>query len=435
MSKRFLFLIFLCLSSLAHAGVTIEHWQTSAGTRVFFVASRELPILDVQLDFAAGAMFDPADRVGLAGLTHALLDLGAGALDETEISNRLADVGAHLGGGLDKDRATLSLRTLSQPEKRAGALFVLEQVLQRPHFDAAVFERERARSIAGLKDALTRPDPLASRAFWSALYPAHPYGQLTTPESLAAIAPDDLRAFWSRHYAAGNAVLTMVGDLSRPEAEALAEQLSRLLPSGGSVPLPAAPTPPPEGSRTQIEHPASQAHIYLGTPAIARGDADYFPLLVGNYTLGGGGFVSRLMQEVREKGGYAYSVYSYFSPMKQSGPFQIGLQTRREQSEAALQVVHRVLQDFLAHGPTPKELKAAQDNLIGSFPLRLDSNRKILDNVATMGFYGLPLDYLDTYQARVQAVRIEDIRRAFARHLAPERLITVTVAAQPVDAP
>ncbi|MDR2678212.1 MAG: insulinase family protein, partial [Zoogloeaceae bacterium] len=375
---------------MAQAGVTIEHWQTPAGARVYFVASHELPILDVQLDFAAGPLFEPRDKAGLAGLTHALLDLGAGDLDETAISNHIADVGANLGGGLDQDRASIGLRTLSHPEKREAALNVLEKILGQPRFDAAIFERERTRSIAALKDALTRPDILSSRAFWAALYPDHPYGQLRTPESLTAIRHEDLRAFWQGHYNAANATLTIVGDISRPEAEALALRLAAALPAGKPV-LPPAPPTAPEGKIIRLSYPASQAHIAVGMPAIARGDPDYFPLLVGNYTLGGGGFVSRLMQEVREKRGYAYSVYSYFMPMKQSGPFEIGMQTKKEQAKEALEVTHRVLQEFLAQGPTPEELKAAKDNLIGSFPLRLDSNSKILDYVAMIGFYGLPL--------------------------------------------
>jgi zinc protease len=418
----------LGLSSLARAGVTIEHWSTSAGTRVYFVASRALPILDVSVDFAAGRMFDPPGKAGLAGLTHALLDLGAGELDESDISNRLADVGANLGGNLGADAGSLSLRTLTQPEKREAALSVFSTVLAGPQFRPEIFERERARSIAQLKDALTRPDVLSERAFWSTLYSGHPYGQLATPESLAAILPGDLETFWRAHYTAGNAVLSIVGDLSRPEAEALAERLSRAMPSGAAVALPAPPAPAlQEGRSLTIPHPAAQAHIAIGLPAIVRGDPDFFPLLVGNYVLGGGGFVSRLVTEVREKRGFAYSVYSYFAPMRQAGPFEIGLQTRKEQADEALAVVRQVLRDFLAHGPTPGELKAAKANLVGGFPLRLDSNGKILGQVAMIGFYGLPLDYLDTYQARVEAVTVEDIRRAFAGHVVAERLSTIVV--------
>lgn len=427
MLKRIFFLALWVLAGAAQAGVTIEHWQSPAGTRVYFVHSPALPILDVQVDFAAGSMFDPVGKEGLAGLTHALLDLGAGELDETAISNRMADVGASLGGSLDRDRASLTLRTLSQPEKREAALAVLEQVLRQPRFDGAILAREQTRSIAALKDALTRPDTQASRAFWATLYPGHPYGRLSTPESLAAIGQPELREFWRKHYNAANATLTLVGDISRAEAEALAQRLTAALPPGEPVSLPAAPVTA-AGQTVALSYPASQAHLFVGMPSVARGDPDFFPLLVGNYTLGGGGFVSRLMQEVREKRGFAYSVYSYFAPMRQAGPFQIGLQTKKAQAGEALGVVSRVLTDFLAKGPTPAELRAAQANLIGSFPLRLDSNRKILEHVAMIGFYGLPLDYLDTYRDRVRAVSVEDVRRAFVRHVQPEKLVTITVA-------
>lgn len=433
MFQRFAFLLIaafgLFAGGPAHAGLPLQHWQTAAGTPVYFVPSPALPILDIEIDFAAGSLFDPPEKAGLAALTHALLDLGAGDLDENAISERLADVGAKLDGSLDRDRASLVLRTLSTPEKRAAALAVLEQVLAAPRFEAAVFAREQARRIAALKDALTRPEVLGERAFWQALYPDHPYGRLSTPESLAGIAAADLRAFWQRHYTAGNATLTLVGDLSRAEAEALAERLSARLPAGGAVPLPPPPVPGP-GGEIAIAHPAAQAHLFIGLPAIARGDPDFFPLLVGNYSLGGGGFVSRLMHEVREKRGYAYSVYSYFMPMRAPGPFQIGLQTRRNQAAAARQVVDDVLKRFLAEGPSAAEIRAAKANLVGSFPLRLDSNRKILDNVALIGFYGLPLDYLDRYPARVEAVSAADIRAAFLRHVVPERLTHVTVAGE-----
>nr|WP_323054954.1 insulinase family protein [Dechloromonas sp. A34] len=185
----------------------------------------------------------------------------------------------------------------------------------------------------------------------------------------------------------------------------------------------------PKAGITRLPHPASQAHIYLGLPAIERGNPDYFPLLVGNYTLGGGGFVSRLIKEVRDKRGYAYSVYSYVAPLRQAGPFQIGLQTKRSQAGEAIKVASEVLDGFLKDGPTADELTAAKANLTGSFPLRLDSNKKLLDNTAAIGFYGLPLDYLDQYQTKVQAVTADAIRQAFARHVRKDGLITVTVAA------
>jgi zinc protease len=427
--KRLLTAAFaLLISHAALAGVKIEHWVSPSGARVYFVESRVLPMLDIQVDFAAGSMFDPAGKSGLAALTRGALDLGAGKFDETAIAEQMADIGANLSGSADTDRASVALRTLSAKDKREPALDILKNVLHAPLFNTAIFEREKARTIAGLKEAMTRPDSIAGKAFWAAMYPNHPYGRQATPESVAALNRDDLAAFHARFYNAANASITLVGDLSRAEAEKIAEAIATGLPKGESAQLPAAPIAP-KGSLVQLAHPASQAHVYIGLPAIERGNPDFFPLLVGNYSLGGGGFVSRLMKEVRDKRGYAYSVYSYFAPLKQTGPFQIGLQTKRSQAKDAIKVTREVLAGFLKDGPSEEELAAAKANLTGSFPLRLDSNKKILENVANIGFYGLPLDYLDQYQARVQAVTTNDIRKAFARHVRPENLITVTVAA------
>ncbi len=220
----------LLLTQAALAGVKIEHWVSPSGARVYFVESRILPMLDVQVDFAAGSMFDPAGKSGLAALTRATLDNGAGKLDETAIAEQLADLGASLGGGADTDRASISLRTLSPRDKRDPALDILKTVVQAPLFDAAIFEREKARTIAGLKEAMTRPDSIAGKAFWAALYPEHPYGRQATPDTVAALTRDDLAAFHGRYYTAANASITLVGDLSRQEAERIADQLLAGLP-------------------------------------------------------------------------------------------------------------------------------------------------------------------------------------------------------------
>jgi len=323
----------------------------------------------------------------------------------------------------------VSLRTLSAPDKRVPAIEVLRAVLASPQFPADVFEREKARTVASLKEALTHPDVIASKAFWAAMYPAHPYGREATPESVAGLARADLLDFYRKHYTAQRAVVTLVGDLTRAQAEEIAQQITAGLPAGAGVAPLQAPQLPAASER-RIAHPAAQAHVLIGLPAVKRGDPDFFPLLVGNYTLGGGGFVSRLMKEVREKRGLAYSVYSYFMPLGQIGPYQIGLQTKKAQAGDALKVAREVLAGFLASGPSEAELQAAKQNLIGSFPLRIDSNRKILDNVSVIGFYGLPLDYLDRYAENVEKVTAAQIRAAFARHVTPENIVTVVVAGE-----
>lgn len=424
----------LLAAPAAEATPRIERWTAPTGARVHFVESHALPIVDIQIDFAAGSAYDPAAKVGLAGLTRALLDAGAGELDEQEIADRAADIGAQIGGGAEEDRSSLSIRSLSSAAERDAAVELATSLLARPSFPADVFERERARAIAGLKEALTKPATLAERRFSETIYAGHPYGQLSTPESLAAITREDLDAFHRGHYGASRASVAIVGDLDRATAERIAVRLTEGLPqTAAAAPLPAPALP--AAATLHIDHPSAQAHILVGQPGMAREDPDYFPLLVGNYVLGGGGFVSRLTTEVREKRGYAYSAYSYFAPQQVAGPFQIGLQTRGNQTADALAVVRSTLAAFIADGPTKAELQAAKDNLVNGFGLRLDSNAKILGYVAVIGFYGLPLDWLDLYPRRVAAVTAEEVRDAFARRIRPEHLVTVTVGGNGDGAP
>jgi len=428
MRTLFQIMIIMFATTAAHAGVKIEHWVAPSGAKVYFVEARVLPILDVQIDFAAGGAFVPAGKAGLARLTRGLLEAGAADLDEERIAARLVDIGARLGGSTDQDRASISLRTLVSKTEREAALELMRTVLSAPTFPQAVLEREKARTVASIREAETRPDAIAGKRFAAAIYPDHPYGVTPAVESVATITRDDLVEFHRRHYGAKGAVVSIIGDVSRAEAEAIAQRLTESLPPGGAAVVP-PPVRKPQKATLKIPHPATQSHVHVGLPTIARGDPDYFSLLVGNYTLGGGGFVSRLMKEVREKRGYAYSVYSYVSPRKQAGPFEIGLQTRRDQVDAALKVVDEVLREYIANGPTAQELAAAKKNLADGLALRTDSNAKLLGYLSAIGFYGLPLTYLDDFPARVNAVTAEQIRAAYARHVTAENLVTVVVAA------
>ncbi len=427
--KRFLAAAFLGAASTAFATPQIQHWQAPSGARVYFVENHDLPMLDVAVDFAAGSSFDPAEKSGVAGLTQGLLDLGAEGMSEDDIARGMADIGAQLGGRLDADRSGISLRSLSSAAERERALEIMARVLQRPLFPEAVLAREKARLIANLKEAETRPESIASKTLAKAVFGDHPYGRTTSVVSAENIRRDDIEAFYRARYAARTAVVSIMGDVSRAEAEAIAQNLTAQLPPGGE----SAPIPPVTmriaANEQRIAHPATQSHIMIGAPGMARNDPDYFPLYLGNYILGGGGFVSRLMNEVREKRGMAYSVYSYFVPTMQPGMFQVGLQTKKEQADEALQLVRATLRDFVAKGPTAKELVAAKQNIIGGFPLRIDSNKKIIEYLAVIGFYGLPLTYLDDFTGRVEKVTAAQVHDAFRRRVSPEAMATVIVGA------
>jgi zinc protease len=434
MSVKSLFagVLSLLLVPVAWAGLNIQHWSTPQGARVYFVENHDLPMLDVNVDFSAGSARDHKAQSGLANLTRHVMGLGAGAFTERDISEKLADVGAVLSGRMDADRAGFSLRTLSGQAERGQAITLLEAILSTPRFDAAILEREKARVIAGIEEAATKPESIGEKAFQAALYGEHPYALDESGEvaSVRALTRDDLTAFHRAHYRARNMVISLMGDISRREAEALAAGLAAGLPPG-EAPPPIPPVPMAgRGGERVIPHHATQSHLFMGLPGLKREDPDYFPLHVGNYILGGGGFDSRLTEAIRQKKGLAYSVYSYFMPLEQHGPFRIGLQTRRDATRQAVDTARAELARYLAEGPSEAELAQAKNNLIGGFPLRIDSNKKILEYLAVIGFYRLPLDWLDTYSAKVAAVSRDDILRAFRARVRPDAMMTVIVGGQ-----
>lgn len=421
--------VFALVVTSVQAALPIEHWTTSNGARVYFVRADTIPMLDLRIDFDAGARLDPPGKTGLASLTAAMLARGVDGADETQIAEGFARIGALRSAGAGDDRANVSLRTLVGERQADEAVDLLAAIVSRPTFPESVLARERQRVIQAIREAETKPGTIAQQNFDAMLYGKHPYGAHATVQTVTDITRDDLVAFHRAHYGARDAVVSMIGAIDRARAERIAERLVRELPAGETQAGMPDVEPLAQAAERRIEHPASQSHILVGQPAIARGDPDYFPLLVGNYVLGGGGFVSRLYEEVREKRGLAYSVYSYFSPMLQPGPFTIGLQTQKEQTEVALGVVRDTLDRFLAEGPTEDELKAAKANLVGGFALRIDSNAKIVENLAVIGFYRLELDYLERWTERVEAVTLAQVREAFARTLDARRMATVVVGA------
>jgi zinc protease len=429
--RLFAVAVLLFVVAPARAILPIQHWQAASGARVYFVENHDLPMLDISVEFPAGAGYDQPAKSGVASMTQRLLRRGAEDMSEDDVARRLADIGAQLGGRFDADRAGLSVRTLSSDAERRRAIDILARSLRAPSFPAEVVERERIRLVGSLKEADTKPDTIVSRTFYRLAYREHPYALRASGEveSVEGITRDDLVAFHQRHYAARYAVVALVGDVTRAQAEAIAEEVTRGLPEAGG----AAPALPPvallpEGTSRIVPHHAAQAHILIGAPGVTRMDPDYIALYVGNFVLGGGGFVSRITEEVRQKRGLAYSAASYFYPLQREGPFLISMQTRRDQAEQALKVARATLAEFVKNGPTAEELEAAKRHIIDGFPLRIDSNRKIHGYLALIGFYRLPPTYLEDFVQRVERVSVADVREAFRRRIDPARMVTVVVA-------
>lgn len=423
----------------ARRALNIQTWTTAQGSRVLFVAAPELPMLDLRVTFAAGSSHD-GDQPGLAMLTNAMLNEGIAGKDVTQIAESFENLGAEFSNGAYRDMAVASLRSLSDPAQREPALALFAEVIGQPTFPADSLARIQNQLLAGFEQQKQNPGKLASLALFEQLYGSHPYAHSSEGDagSVPAISSAALRAFHQRAYTAGNAVIALVGDLDRSEAEAIAEQVSRALPPGPALARTGQPAVPAPGHK-HIEFPSSQTTLFLAQLGVDRQDPDYPALYLGNQILGGGGFGTRLMEEVREKRGLTYGVYSAFSPMQARGPFMINLQTRAELSEGTLKLVQDILQQYLQEGPTQKELDDAKREIAGSFPMSTASNADIVGQLGAIGFYDLPLTQLEDFMAQVQAQTVDSVRVAMQQHLSPQAMLIVsagpTVPQKPLPAP
>jgi len=407
--------------------LNIQNWTTAEGARVLFVEARELPMFDLRVTFAAGSSQD-GSTPGLATLTNAMLNEGVAGKDVTAIAEGFEGLGADFGNGSYRDMAVASLRSLSVKDKREPALKLFAEVAGKPTFPEDALKRIKNQLLAGFEYEKQNPGKIGGKALFGKLYGDHPYGQPSdgSAETIPGITLDQLRAFHAKAYAAGNAVIALVGDLSREEAEAVAAQVSAALPKGPALAKPAQPVEPKAGT-THIDFPSKQTHLMLAELGIDRQDPDWPALSLGNQILGGGAFGTRLMSEVREKRGLTYGVYSVFSPMQVRGPFMINLQTRAELSDGTLQLVKGILADYLKSGPTQQELDDAKRELAGSFPLSNASNASIVGQLGAIGFYNLPLTWLEDFMQQSQALTVEQVKAAMNKHLAADKLVIVTV--------
>ncbi|MEN9383572.1 MAG: hypothetical protein RL323_715 [Pseudomonadota bacterium] len=429
----------LLFGAEAHAAPAIQQWAHANGAQVYWVQDDTLPMVDVQIDVDGGARREPAAQAGLAQATALLLQKGSlayqnrPALDENQLTEAWVDLGAQFQVAATSDRLSIQLRTLTDPEVLPQVLALAQQQLAAPAWPQAVWQRERSRLVAAWQDAQTLPETLAERLFAQAVYGGHPYGFEATPTTWSNLHASDMQAFYRTHAQTCQARVTLVGAVDRDQANGVVAQLLKGWQAHGCKPLPVLPEVQPLSKPMPIKQnfEAAQAQVLVGQPGIKRDDPDYFALTVGNHILGGGGFASRLMQEIREKRGLTYGVYSYFSPARHAAAFTVGMQTRPDQAEQAVQLIHDELQKFVLQGPTETELDTAKNALINGFALRIDSNRKLLDNVASMAWNNLPLNYLDTWAQRVRQVTVGQVVQAFGRVLQPNRLVTVVVGGKP----
>ncbi|MGE3318522.1 MAG: M16 family metallopeptidase [Candidatus Berkiella sp.] len=416
--------------------IDVQYWVTPQGVPVYFVPVRTLPMVDIQMVFDAGAARN-GSKGGLAYLTNTLLAEGTQKMSADIIAESFDRLGAQYSAESQRDMASLHLRSLSEPSQLIPAVQTLAELVSMPSFPEQGFKREQQNALSALKQQSQSPNQVASRAFYTALYPNQPYSNwvLGDEKTIAALTVDDVKAFFKQYYVTKNLAITIVGDLSSTEADAIAQTLVKDMAQGEK------PAPIQEVSNLsenvvrKVNFPSAQTHILLGEPGIKHGDPDYYALYLGNHILGGNGSVTRIFDIIRNKNGLAYSAYSYFVPMRERGPFVIGCQTRNDQADKALQLMQGLLQEFLEKGPTDEELAQAKKNLLGGYALRFDSNASISQQLSALAFYGLPLDYFDKFKPAIERIDAKAVKEAFQKRIATKNMVVVMVGGEAQPAP
>ena len=420
--------LFLVMAQSVSASPEIQRWETSKGAKVYFVPSNDIPMVDLRIVFDAGSARD--EKIpGTAVMTNGLLAEGAAGDSAQVLAEKFEAVGAQFGNGSLKDMAWLSLRSLRDDKYLRPALKNLQNILIKPDFPKTAYQRELERLKISVKAKKQSPNAIASDRFFAEMYGDHPYASPSsgTEESLQKLNIRHLESFYKKYYVASNAVVSVVGQLTRVEAEELVNTLFAELPAGSAAKELPEVLPLKQAKTIHVDFPSVQSTVMMGQVGVARGDVDYFSLYLANHAFGGSGFGSRLMEEVREKRGLAYSTYSYFSPMHQAGPFQIGLQTRNDQVDEAIKIIRLELDKYVEHGPGEDELQDSLKNITGGFPLRIDSNKKITEYLSVIGFYDLPLDYLNTFVGNINKQNTVTVKDALKRRIDPQKMLTVIV--------
>jgi len=420
----------LFLAAFPANAMKIQKVTSKNGIEAWLVEDHSRPILSMQFAFAGGAAQDPDGKPGVATFVSGMLDEGSGNLDSQAFQNRLEDLAAKFSVSASHDHMTVSFQMLTL--NREESLKLLQTAITSPHFEAKDVERIREQIVANLRLEEKDPNKAASNEWFKLAFGSHAYGQPVngTLESVAAIAPADLHEYVKKNFARDNLNVAVVGDIG---AEQLAETLDFIF---GALPEKSVRAPVPEvawdkaSKQRVVQMPNPQSVVQFGFEGLKRNDPDFIPAYILNYVVGGGGFSSKLMQEVREKRGLAYSVYTYLYPLDHAGIFVGGVATENKAVGQSMDLIKAELERVAEEGLSEQELRTAKDYLIGSFALRFDTSAKIAQQLLAIQQDNLGIDYIDRRNSEVEAVTAGDIKRIAKRLMEPKNLI-VTVAGAP----
>jgi zinc protease len=429
-----LFSVFLFCSVHAAPVVDIERWHTKNGADVWYSPAPSVPMVDVAVGFSAGSLFD-ANQPGLAHFVSSMLGEDSGPWSAKVVADRLASVGAKFSTSVNRDNASLHLRSLTEKTYFSSAFNTFVAILSQPRFLPTTVSRIKKQTATALSLRDQSAGDVAADRFFALLYAGMPYAQpvLGTVLGLQHIKEKDLRAFYRKYYVVKNMHIVIVGNVDKKMAHDMAERLAQAMPVGEAVKVSQKKAVAVKGQQVWVPMKKTQTTVLMGQPAVGYGDKNWYPLMVGNYILGGSGMNALLMKSLREKQGLVYGVSSRFKRLALTGPFVLSFKTRQASSRQALLSAQQVLSDFMAQGPSAEALAHAKQALLGSFPLALASNADITEMLLHLALYHLPTDYLDRYKMRVQGVTPEKVKAAFAHTLDLQKMTTVLVGMKAAD--
>ena len=411
-----------------HALAPVERTVLPNRLVLLFSEEHSLPFVTFQLLIDAGSQKDPQGEEGLANLTARGLLLGTSKRTVSAINEELDFMGASLNGSSGRDYATLSLRVLKKDLDKGLDLFM--ETLTQPTFPKEEIRREIEKTLAAIQSAEDRPEEVAEKAFHKALFLDSPYGHPVegTKESLSRLKREAIVQFYKKNYHPNNSILTIVGDMTAEEMKSKILPRLEKWPKSEILDIPFKSAFAKGPKTVKIDRTITQANIIIGHAGISRGNPDYYALTVMNYILGGGGFSSRLVEEIRNKRGLAYSVASFFDPGKYPGAFQIALQTKNSSAREAITLSLQEMERIRKEPVSEKELEGAKKYLIGSFPMRLDTQGKLVNFLTQVEYYGLGLDYPEKYPSLIRSVTQEEVLRVAKTYLHSENYILIIVA-------
>ena len=427
--KTIYFLIIMTQANLTQADVEISKYVTKNGVEILYTKSENIPMIDIKITFDAGSNKD-GELKGLSMLTHSLLDEGTSKMNSEAIASAFESTGAIFSTSVNKDKSSVSLRSLADKKYLEPSVKMLLKILSDSVFPKSEVILQKERTLSSISEDKSDPSEVSSNLFFKEIYGNYAYGfpSIGSEESIEKIKRKDIINFYKENINSSNASIAIVSSLSKKDIINLSEKISKSL-SFSSPKKNVLNNFQKNNKKKYIfkKFNSEQAHIYIGGQSIKRGSKNHLPLYVGNYIFGGSGFSARLMKELRVKRGLTYGVYSYIYPMKNIGPFVIGIETKAEQAQESVRLIHKMLKEFHANGPTDKELTHAKEAIINGFPLRIDSNQDILNYLSMINYYDLPKNYLNTFTDKISKITKKDILRAFKEEIDVNNLITLVV--------